>query len=449
MSPAAPSPSNASAPLRFRWGVFVTVLILAAAVVAAVWMVCPPKYTAVGHVIVESPFGKAPMQLSEPPVPLDIMDRAVADQVQRLKGEGLLRDLVTNDQRVRDTEWFKSGEDANARLDELTSSLEVKQVPQTNFIAVTFSTKNPQDAPVIVNKLIDRYIAHTTSANESKYKSELDMYRRQEQAIQKRIEQIHDQQAEFMRLELSEPGAAQGINVLGNTWRVLAEEAARMGTEKLQYQAAYQNLKALDASHFALAAQARAMIEQDPQIAKLRELKLMHEMEIEASGMAGVTTQPADSLNRARLEVINRNLAELAAAREKEIFEAELDRAERLYLNAMQAEQQLLDRIEEFKARQRDLDRQMAVYQARESEYKLLEEQLRRVSDYINQLQMLIQTSGVARVSGVKATVPLKPNREALGGLVVVGLIVALLVGVPLSLTRRPRKRPSDIPESQ
>ena len=39
MSSATPSPSKSRAPLRFRWGVFVTVLILAAVVVAVIWVV--------------------------------------------------------------------------------------------------------------------------------------------------------------------------------------------------------------------------------------------------------------------------------------------------------------------------------------------------------------------------------------------------------------------------
>jgi len=257
------------------------------------------------------------------------------------------------------------------------------------------------------------------------------------------MQEIQNQQAEFIKLELSEPGVMQGINAVGNTWRVLAEEVARIGAEKLQYQAAYENLRALNPSHFALMPQVRAMIEQDPLIVKLQELKVMEELEIESARGQTPATLPAGAARKGRLDAIDRKLAELTAAKEAEIFKAELERAEQLYLNAMQTEQQLLDRVEELKARQRDLDRQMAAYQARESECKRLEEQLRRLSDYISQLDMLISSGGVVRASGVRAAVPLKADPRPLPALALAGLAVALVVGVPLSLTRRARKEPS------
>jgi uncharacterized protein involved in exopolysaccharide biosynthesis len=442
MSPAAPLPSIVRAPLRFRWGVFVTVLILSAVVVAVVWALWPPRYSAAGQVIVESPFLKPPMQLSEPPAPLGIMDRTVAGQVQRLKGESLLRDLATNDQRVRDTAWFKSGPDASERLEDLRNGIRVRQVPRTNFITITFNTKKPEDAPVIVNQLIDKYIAQTASAGEIRYKSDRDTYLRHEREIKNRMQEIQNQQLEFLKLELSEPGVTQGINVVGAAWRVLEEEAARIGVEKLQYQAAYENLQALESSHFALAPQARAMIEQDPLVARLQELKLMEELEIEATQGQPPATLPAAAARKSRLDAIDRKLSDLIAARETEAFKAELSRTELQYLNAMKAEQQLLDRIEQLKARQRDLDRQMATYQSREAEYKLLQEQLGRVTDYISQLQMLINTSGATRVSAVRAAVPLQPDPKPLPALAGAGLAAALLVGIPLSFTRRPRKEP-------
>lgn len=415
---------------------FVWILVFAASGgLTFVWQKYWPGYTANGYVIVESPVTRAPMQLTDPMVNVDLLDRAVADQMQRLKGEGLLRDLVTNDQRVRDTAWFKSGRDANDRLANLKGGLAVRQIPETNFIAIGFTTKNPEEAPVIINQLIDKYIAQTSSAYESRYKTERDTYARNEQDIKNRMQEIQNQQVEFMKLELSEPGVTRNINVLGDTWRVLAEEATRISAEKLQYQAAYENLRDTSFSQAGLTPRMRAIIEQDPEVLELQNAKLAHEqqlMNLQNQGLGDNHRQVRDL--KSMIDVLDRQLSELRARKEQEVREAELSQAETLYLNAMQAEQQLLDRVEEVKSKQRDLDRQMATYEAREKEYTLLQDQLGRVSDYVTQLQMLINTSGATRVQGVQAAVPLERSKPRWEYNLPAGFMLGLLLGVGLAM---------------
>jgi len=177
-------------------------------------------------------------------------------------------------------------------------------------------------------------------------------------------------------------------------------------------------------------------------IAKLRELKGMQELEIEASRTAPAATSPADAAKQARLDAINRKLVELSAAKEQEIRAAQVEQARTLYNNAMLAEQQLLERIDTEKAKQRDLDGQIATYEARQKEYKLLEEQLSRVTDYVDQLKMLINTSQGIRVAGIRANVPTERSSPRWEHNLPAGFILGLLVGIPLSFTRRPRCEP-------
>ncbi len=400
-----------------------------------VWQKYWPGYTAMGQVVVESPQPKVPMQFIEPALQVDLLDRAVADQIVRLKGETLLQKLLTEDARVRETMWFRSAHDPNERLENLKDGLGVKQIPKTNFIVVTFSTATPADAPVIVNQLIDKYIAETMSRSRMSYAEELDAYVKKQEDLRTALQKITDAQTAFMKTDLSEPGATRNIQVVGETWRVLAEEAARIGTEKLQYQAQYENLMNRDPSQPVITPQMRMMIEQDPAVVELQNARVMQEQRLLALEQQGLGEKHREVRDlRSQLDSIDRQLNEVKSRKETEVLEAETNQARTMYNNAMLAEQQLLERIDTEKAKQRDLDGQIATYEAREKEYKLLEEQLGRVSDYVDQLRMLINTSTAIRVQGIRANVPQERSSPRWEYNLPAGFMLGLMLGVGLAL---------------
>ncbi|MGQ9648683.1 MAG: polysaccharide biosynthesis tyrosine autokinase [Phycisphaerae bacterium] len=415
---------------------FIWILIFGLTVVGTyLWVRYWPGYTAMGQVVVESPLPKAPMEFTNPIVQVDLLDRAVADQMVRLKSEGLLRDLITNDARVRETQWFKSGRDANERVQALQGSLSVKQIPQTNYILVSLSTRNPEDAPVIINQLIDKYIFETTTGSQRSYREELDTYTREEETIRARLQNLRNQQADFLKMELTEPGAIKGINIVGETWRVLAQEAARIGTEKLQYQAQYENLVNRDPSQGVITPQMRMMIEQDPEVVQLQNARVMQEQLLLARQQQGLGENHREIRElRSQLQSIDNQLADARARKEQAVLEAEIAQAQTLYFNAMHAEQQLLEQIEQERSKQRDLDRQIVEYENREKEYELLQQHLERVSDYIAQLNMLIRTTSAIRLSGVRALVPLERSSPRWEYNLPAGFMLGLLLGVGLAV---------------
>lgn len=415
---------------------FVWLFVFAASVGGTVlWAKYYPGYTAVGQVLVESPLPKAPMEFTAQLPAVDLLDRAVADQMVRLKNDRFLNDLVTNNQLIRDTAWFRSGVDANERLEQLKEGLAIKQIPQTNFIMVGFSTRLPDDAPVIINQLIDKYVAETTNSYQMSYRSELETYVKNQTELEAELDKIRKQQTDFMKQELSEPGVTRNLNVVGETWRVLAEEATRIGAEKLQYQAAYENLVNAADDRSALTPQMRLMIDQDPEVAQFQNTKAMVEQRLlvlQQQGLGDKHREIRDA--RGQLEVIDQQLTDLKARKEQEVRDAEVNQTYTLYLNAMQAELQLLDRIEDMKTKQRDLDSQMATYESLEKRYKLLEEQLGRVSDYVSQLRTLTTTSAVVRVQGVSAMVPKQRSSPRYEYNLPAGFVLGLMLGVGLAM---------------
>lgn len=415
---------------------FIWILVFGVTVaVTYLWVKYRPGYTAMGQVIVESPLPRRPMEFADPILQVDLLDRAVADQMVRLKSEGLLRDLITNNSRVRDTEWFKSGRDANERLENLKDSLGVRQIPETNYIVVSLSTKNPEDAPVIINQLVDKYITETTSGSQRSYRDELNTYVNEENAIKARLQNLRDRQADFLKIELIEPGVIKGVNVVGETWRVLAQEAARIGTEKLQYQAQYENLVNRDPSQPILTPQMRLMIEQDPEVAQLQNARVMSEQSLSSRGQQGLGEKHREIQDlQSQLKSIDAQLADARARKEQSVLEAEIAQAQTMYFNAMHAEQQLLEQIDQEKRKQRDLDRQVAEYENREKEYELLEQRLEQVSEYTAQLNMLILTGSAIRVSSVRAMVPLERSTPRWEYNLPAGFMLGLLLGVGLAV---------------
>jgi uncharacterized protein involved in exopolysaccharide biosynthesis len=440
MSCPDPSPSKTRAPLRFRWGVLMVFLILAVLATAAIWMLTPPSYRAVGAVFVESPIPKMPLEPERMPPPMELLDRFVANQAPRLKDEGLLQEVV-QDAAIRQTQWWRSDRDGESRLEELKDDLAVRQLPQTNYLEVAFCTRDKRDAPVIVNTIIDRYLAKMTTQARIRAEVELSDYDKTERTMQEQLDSIRRKKQDFLTSKLGVAGASQGLNVVSEQYRTLAEKVTRLEADKLQYKAEYESLRGMKEEQIAISPEMRAAIQQDPLIAKLQELKLMEELEVEAARATMPATRPADPANEARLKAIDRKLAELTAAREKEARQWMIRSAQTAYLNATQAELQLRERLLDAEAKQRDLDRSMAQFHSLEQEEKLFEDQLTRLRDYTNQLRMIVSASGGVRVQ--RGSMAYEPEKEEHGRqLVLTGLAfgVALLLGVPLSFTRSPRR---------
>jgi hypothetical protein len=444
MSPSDLSKPKTHAPLRFRWRRFAIFSILSLAGIATICGVLPLGYRAVGYVVVESPLPRIPLQLSQPPVSQEVMDGFVATQVSRLKGDKLLSDAVRLD-TIRNTPWFRSTGDANERFQNLAHNLRVTQEPRTNYIAVALTTRVADDGPVIINQLIEKYRTETVNVYEDHYKTELKKYEEEEERIMSSLGRLRDEEAEFMKAEATEPGLSQSINLAGELWTALQEEAARLEAQKSQYWAAWQNM-VVGHGQEGWPPEMRAIIDQDLVIARLRELKAMQELEMEASGSTTPATGPADTARKARLNSISRKLDELTEAKEKEVLDAEISHRHSLYLNAMAAEEGLLERIQEMKDRQRDIDRQMIAYKDFQERRKGLQHQLEPVSDYVSRLRMLLETHGVVRLSLIPAVTPVEAKRK-MPPCPAGWFAMVLLVGVLISFTRRPRKE-HEVPDA-
>ncbi|NLX14543.1 MAG: polysaccharide biosynthesis tyrosine autokinase [Phycisphaerales bacterium] len=392
-----------------------------------------PLWRASSAIQVEAPGIKMPMQLGgEMRVQSDVIDRFVNDQAVLLKDELLLGEVL-QDAAVRATQWFNT---QDRPLIELRDKLRIRQIPQTSYLEVSFSTHVPDDAPVIVNAVVARYLHRVTTSSQQELTEELASVRERVRLLEQDLERIRNERQRFQENQMGTVGLNAGINVITDTWRILADQVTRLESEKLQYQTAYENMTAVDASQIAISPQMIQMIQRDPQIAALQNQLLGLNQELQARQEEGLgPNHRALTDIQARIMVVESSLLELQRRREAEIRENEVNSAYTFYVNAAQAELQLRERLMEAESKQRDLDRNLAVYQSYDERLQERTEQLRQVTAYADQLNMVIAERGAVRVrQRVRAIKPLEPYFPNFKVMIPAGAMAGLMLGLGLAL---------------
>jgi polysaccharide biosynthesis transport protein len=417
--------------ILFVWLFFVALTVAG----TLVWVTKWPSYSATGAVYVESPFPKIPMENERMLLPVELLDRYVADQAVRVKEEGLLQEALQDD-AIRHTDWYKSEKD-ETRFTDLKDELSVRQVPQTSYLAVSFSTRNKQDAPVIVNTIIDRYLAKMATQSRTRAEVELSDYEKTDRTMQDQLDSIRRKKEDFITSKLGVAGATQehGLNVVGERYRALMEEVTKLEAEKLQYRAQYENLLGLEPSQIAIPPQMQAQIDLDPEVSGLQTAKVMREQDLLiAEKTLGDKHRDLRDV-RTQLDAIEQQLTKVKAEKEQAVREAQINQAQTMYLNATQAELQVREVMLDAEAQQRDLDRGLAQFHSLEEEQKLFEEQLTRVRDYTNQLRMIVSASGGVRVQrGSMAFEPKERSQPRWQYNIPAGVVLGLLLGVGLAM---------------
>lgn len=418
--------------------IFIFLFVMGATVGVTLWLIKNyPLYSSAAAVMVESPSARDPMAFTEPMMQGEMLNRIVADQMFMVKDEGLLREAL-NDTDVRETAWYKTEEDKNKLLQTLQEKLSVRQAPNSSIFVVSFATHNVGDAPKIVNTIVKRYLDKVQRLSRDRYSADLARFTQQESDLKRAIDQVRGQKETFITSALGQPGLVSNVNVAGEVWRTLAMEMAALEAQVLQLKAQFDNLKGLDASEISLSPQMMLMIDQDPQIAGMKnQLVDLHQMQRAVLQKAGQNHPTAIQI-RNQIESVSRLLAETENQRREQARQYQISSAESAYLNALQAQIKLQERVNEAKSEQRDADRKLAQYQTLNEEQALLNEKYSRVSEQINSLQLIMresQSQGIARVHSISQAVPaLQRSFPNWTVNIALGTLLALVLGVGLAV---------------
>jgi len=393
-----------------------------------------PEYVSTSSVRVDSPYPRNPMEFGETILAVDLMNRFVADQMFLVKDEGLLAEALT-DVDIRGTFWYKEESEKPELLEELKEDLIVKQAPESSFFMVGFGTKHKDDAPKIVNAIVDRYLQKVQDMSRQQYADELDEYTKRRDDIKRLLERVRGEKERFLADQLAIPGLTAGLNVEGELWRALAMEAARLEMEQLQLKAAFDNLKGLDPSEVEISPQMMIMIDQDPQVAGLKSALLsLRQQRMATLERVGPNHQALLAID-AQLDSHQKLLDDVLADKKDEARQYQISAAETAWLNGLQAQIQLEERVVEARDKQRDADRKLNEFQSLEDEQQLLEIQFTDLSDYINRLQLVVRDREIVRVHRISSAVPaLEPSFPSWKMNLPAGTFLGMALGIGLAM---------------
>lgn len=390
-------------------------------------------YRAISIVLVESPNPKTPLRLEEPLIQVELMDRYVADQIVRVTSDTVLNEALKSSD-ITGTGWYQAVTNKDELLDELKDDLKVRQVPNTNFMQVSFTCQSPEDAPKIVNAVIQKYLADVEATSKSAVKREFEYYREQTTAKLTQLRERRNDKARFVE-SFRTPGVTEGLNVVGETFRALSEAVTRLEAEKLQFKAAYENLRGITPDQIAVSPQMQQLIQQDPQIyaqtERLVQLSQSRDYALQRLGPNHREIQQID----AQIAATENRLAEIQITKEKQILDYQLRAAEQAYMNATQAELQLRDRLQAQEAMQQDIDRKMAEFRSIEEDVLMLEAEYNQLNQFTNQLGLMSAGEGVSRIRQIgQATKPRKKHFPRWEINLPAGSFLGLMMGVGLAM---------------
>jgi capsular exopolysaccharide synthesis family protein len=427
--------------IRRRIAMILSIWVLGIGLTAAgtyVWMTNWPSYRASALINVESttidkPYGE---MWELPTFVKDQVERAMRDQTMQIKSLGVLQDTI-EDVRVRDTFWWQSQvrqEPTEAML-WLQDRLAASPIRDSNIIAVSFDTRKIDDAPIIVNAVVQHYFERLNNALKSRFGKELTQLENEVRVAETQLRNKINEITQYQVTEAAIPGILNQMTVVSdNLMRLGAmrtEAKARMAALTAQYEA-YQKS---GIEQIPLTPEIMIAVESDPHITNL-EVRRTQLIEAKQSLMEKFGEQHRSVIdldNRVRTvdqEAQSRRLEKLAQYRHMQMERVRLD-----MLSAVDQVNQIDQEYREAEGAQTDMDRKRAHLDNLMEEKKRAEERLDSGRKKLYDLNYVINRPDKVRITPLQdATRPLERSSPSWKINMPAGTILSLLLGAGLAL---------------
>ncbi len=200
-------------------------------IVAYFWLAkYHPRYTAVGLIEVQPQVIIDPL-LSGSGRPLDrnAIELEQRTQAQLLKHDSLLSNVLTRSTELRSTNWFAElNGDVRLAKEDLLSRLSITPIVDTKLIMVSASYKDPRDAKVMVEQLVDQHLRQ-----QSENRRNVELRRSQALNEMRNINQIRlNELNEQLRLR----GSKLAVDAMGVPGHLVAieQQAGRLVTQLVE-----------------------------------------------------------------------------------------------------------------------------------------------------------------------------------------------------------------------
>lgn len=367
----------------------------------------------------------------------NIMQLLVETEARKINQPNVLSDVLSQEE-IKKTEFYRWYDSFEECLDDFERQLSVRAVPDTQLIQVSLAVKNKDDSQLIVRTLVERYYesykqlsADTSLRALEDLKGTRDEVKTELLAKQQELTSFRAQtdvgalesEAEMLVRTISDQ------HYVVNTYDVTAADL----------QAQLDAIEGIDPRDLPITPDERVIVEADPILRLYRQQVESLDVEIQAAlaNLVGENHRQTKLLRSRRDGFYEREVARreelLDDLRERRVQALKEQLAR---VRSMQARAQ--DQLEDYEARQADMDSAMVRYQAMVQDEERVQRRLEMIEASVLEYQHVVETTPRApRLTIVqrpqKAIEPSRPNLKLyLGG----GFMLALAGAVGLAFLR-------------
>jgi succinoglycan biosynthesis transport protein ExoP len=431
----------------------VILTIIGAIAGGALWFIMAkyrPRYTAKTYVEVLSPGKADPTVIGSAPLAnKDIAYEFRFSKAALIKQQSMLDQLIRRD-KIRETKWFKSfNNDVVKIMDDLDDYLVATADRNSNYILISMTCGDAEEAALIVNQTVDLFIRSQQSSAEEDVGAKLRDLQAQETAFRNKLASINNTLADIRRSS----GITQ-LEMTGNDTNfrhTVTQKLANLEIEKSKLEADIEEIRASVANYEERNLKSEVVqrtTETDAVVLALIEKITAYEAELARKlTNLGENHREVQKLR----EVLRQTIAEKdarIAAKAQQIRDSDVTLARDQFAVLTNR----LAKLEELRAQteneQRDLDTTRALYDQQVADREETKAKLFETQEQINKYNLLKQDAETAKVKAMGlAPAPLKmsspiiyvyvPAGTFLGFMLAVGL--AFLIEFMNDLLRTPR----------
>jgi len=342
-----------------------------------------PKYTAVTYIRVLPPIEKDPTRIGGGQVQKDIQYGYRASMAALIKQQSTLEELVSRD-KIQETQWFqKFGKIKAKRIRKSVKNLKKKFGAHAQrdgeFIVVSMTCGDAEESALIVNEMVDLFIASQRVTKKGEVSAKLAGLRNQLDNTQKELlyaEKMLDEvrktskftdleqhgfqtslELKLASLETDESQLSQDIGQIQASVKILEEQLRRPVDDQIEHEIERDPTMIMLTQQLAmqeaqLAGSLSKFGENHPVVRRYREmLDEIRAKRQQRKAEIALQTRQANYMNaQNQLTILQENLAALEKMRQETAAKkAELDLARALYERRMTTRDEIKDRLDELK----------------------------------------------------------------------------------------------------
>ncbi|MCK4850851.1 MAG: polysaccharide biosynthesis tyrosine autokinase, partial [Phycisphaerae bacterium] len=418
---------------RRMWVIVITsaILIVLGIGINIAWLLWWPSWPGVATLEVESPM--IPEALAERrQAAAQLLEMAARQEANRIRSRRYAQ-LVLQNEDVRKTDWYKKHEATD--LADFEEELSVRPIRETAQFRVSFHTRNPEDAPLIVRVLTQLYLADRQSTAQTELEQRLFGLQERERNL---VAQLDTRNREIDRFVTAQKlPLKQQQTVLETQLAFWAKSYSDTEVLQSSIMIAVKNMEGQIPASWIPDQRSQMRIDGDPTVRTLRAYLLQLKEGREAQSKRLGHDHPHIKQLDERIRISQRDLLNKLAELKQQFFVEAVNGLQQAASGNETTLEQISGKIEELQAKKDALIPNIIAYENMLVSKTRLEELLNKVQNMISNTRATLEQTRGIRTRQVKLVSPAirSPKRSSpkLKMNLIATVFLSLMAGVGLA----------------